>query len=84
MDKINTKSKDYKDVLGGLPDLTNRDKDTQDVLADVVDKVNSVIDLGNLVEGFTFDYISSSGRTSAKLKITHTSSGKYFQINAAN
>jgi len=81
MDKIDKDGKDYQDVLGGVSDLTSRDKDIQDIMADVVGKLNNVIDLGNLVEGFTFRYEAPAGRITAKLVITHNASGKMFKIS---
>jgi hypothetical protein len=82
MDEYNKDSEAFIGALGGRPNLESRGKDSEDILIELIDKVNEVIELGNLVEGLTFRYVSPSGRTLAKLIITHDTSGKTFTIKA--
>ena len=74
----------YSKVLGDKPSLTNREPVIGDVIEDLRDDVNSLCDLANLVDGFTFTYTAPAGKKKARLTIAHTSSGKNFIIEAAN
>ena len=80
----------YSSAIGTRPPLTEdsgvtgREYELEDVIEDLRDDVNDIADLANLVDGFTFTYTAPSGRTPAKLAITHTSSGKIFKIDASN
>lgn len=80
----------YKKAIGAKPALVSsdglvgREPDIEDVIEDLRDDVNSLCDLANLVDGFTFNYVAPQGKKKAVLNITHTSSGKIFLIQASN
>lgn len=80
----------YKKAIGAKPALVSsdglvgREPDIEDVIEDLRDDVNSLCDLANLVDGFTFSYVAPVGKKKARLVIIHTSSGKNFVIDAIN
>lgn len=79
-----TSNSDYVEAVGARPDMADREAEIDDVIEDLRDDVNDLADLANIVDGYTFTYTAASGRTAAKLTITHTASSKTFIIDASN
>jgi hypothetical protein len=94
MSRLNRKTKDsaaYKTSIGDRPPITEREKDSEDFMVDMLDKVNELVDEANLKEtnlanildySFAFTPANSKARTLAKLTITHLPSRTKFEINA--
>lgn len=72
----------YKSAIGTRPPTSNREFEIEDVIEDLRDDVNSVIDLANKVDDFTFGFVAASGKTKARLVITHTKTSTTFTISA--
>jgi hypothetical protein len=72
----------YKTAIGVRPAETNREFELEDVIEDLRDDVNSVIDLANKVDDFTFGFVAAKGKVKAQLVITHTKTSTVFTISA--
>ena len=74
----------YAGAVGVIPSKTDREPTLIDVIDDLRSDVNSLSDLSDIVDGFTFTYTAAAGRPRATLTIEHVASRKLFIINASS
>tara|TARA_R110002020_G_scaffold153128_3_gene332265 strand:- start:4666 stop:4926 length:261 start_codon:yes stop_codon:yes gene_type:complete len=72
----------YSSAIGVRPTMENREAELEDVIEDLRDDVNELVDLANIIDGYTFSFVAAKGRGKAKLNIRHVSSGESFEISA--
>lgn len=71
----------YESAVGVRPSMASREPELEDVIEDLRDDVNDLADLANKVDGLSFTYTASSGRSAATLVIT-ASDGTTFTLTA--
>ena len=74
----------YAGAVGVIPSKTDREPTLIDVIDDLRSDVNSLADLSDIVDGFTFNYTAATGRDRASLTIEHIASRKLFTIPASS